>query len=302
MRKNSKIYVILLNYNGSEDTIECVKSIVKNEKKIEYEIVVVDNKSTDDSVSKLRQLSNITFIESNENGGFAKGNNIGMEYAIKQGAEYILLLNNDTVIEKNAIAILKDCLDKHKDVGIIGSRIMYFENKNLINYCGGKLNWLKATTIHESYKKEYIQQKENFKYTEFITGCCMLIRKEVIQKIGYLPEEYFMYYEDTDYCMKAQENGFKLAVCTDSVIYHKVSVSSGGENSPFSIKWGNRNRLIFMNKYKKYTKGMITKLVYYATRYMLYIKYILKKESKKAKAIIEGMEAGKKYIKERKNG
>ena len=302
MRKNSKIYVILLNYNGSEDTIECVKSIVENEKKIEYEIVVVDNKSTDDSVSKLRQLSNITFIESNENGGFAKGNNIGIEYSIKQGAEYILLLNNDTVIEKNAISILEDCLDQHKDVGIIGSRIMYFENKNLINYCGGKLNWLKATTIHEGYKKEYIQQKENFKYTEFITGCCMLIRKEVIQKIGYLPEEYFMYYEDTDYCMKAQENGFKLAVCTDSVIYHKVSVSSGGENSPFSIKWGNRNRLIFMNKYKKYTKGMITKLVYYATRYMLYIKYILKKESKKAKAIIEGMEAGKKYIKERKNG
>lgn len=301
---NDKIYVILLNYNAANDTIECIKSIIENEKKVKYEIIVVDNLSTDDSVSKLEKIENIIFIKNKENEGFAKGNNIGIDYAMKQGAEYILLLNNDTIIEKNAISILINSLNTHKGVGIMGSRIMYFENPKLINYCGGKINWLKGATIHENYKKEFVKENEqnNFRYTNFITGCCMLIKREVIEKIGYLPEEYFMYYEDTDYCIKAKENGYKLGLCTNSIIYHKVSVSSGGENSPFSIQWGNRNRLIFMNKYKKYTKGYISIIMYYITRYMLYVKYKLKKDDKRARAIIKGINEGRRYIKENKYG
>ena len=294
---DDKVYIILLNYNNYEDTINCVQSIEKNELGLNYKIVVVDNCSTDDSALKLEKIKNIVFIASKENGGFAKGNNIGIEYAMKDGADYILLLNNDTVIEKQAISKMINKIKGHKDIGILGSRTMYYDNPTLINYNGGHINWLKAITVHEGYKEEFKNEGQDFKYTDFITGCCMLIKREVIEKVGMLPEEYFMYYEDVDYCMKTIEAGYKLGVSMDTIIYHKVSSSSGGENSPFSIKWGNRNRLIFINKYKKYTKGILTTFVYYITRFILVFKYILKHDMKRKQAIIDGIKEGRKYLK-----
>lgn len=297
---NDKIYIILVNYNGAKDTINCIKSIKEYEKEIKYEIIVVDNLSTDNSIEELEKLDNITLIKSKINGGFAKGNNIGIEYAIKKGAQYILLLNNDTIICENSISILLKRLKEESEIGIVGSRIMYYEDKSLINYYGGKFNWFKGITIHEGYKQKYIEDNQKNKNTDFITGCCMLIKREVIEKVGMLPEEYFMYFEDADYCMQVLEKGYKLEVCADSVIYHKVSVSSGGENSAFSIKWGNRNRLIFINKYKKYTKGILTKIIFYVTRFILFIKYNIVGEKEKSKAIIEGIKEGNKYLRNQK--
>lgn len=294
---NESVYIILLNYNGAQDTINCIKSIRLNEPNLSYKIIVVDNLSTDDSVDKLKNIDNIILIEAKENGGFAKGNNLGIKYAMEQGANYILLLNNDTEIEKNSISILLKKAKEDKAAGILGSRIMYYEDRDKINYYGGKYNWLKGINTHEKYQENYIDDGTDYKYTEFITGCCMLIKREVIEKVGLLPEEYFMYFEDADYCMQVMEKGYKLSLCTNSIIYHKVSISSGGENSPFSIKWGNRNRLIFINKYKKYTKGLLTKLVFYTTRFILFIKYNLKGQKDKATAIVEGVREGRKYLK-----
>lgn len=297
MINNKKIFIILLNYNSYKDTLECVDSIEKKEKNINYEIIVVDNNSSDGSIKELSNDNRFIFIETNENGGFAKGNNVGIKYAMEHDADYIMLLNNDTIIENNSISKLVEKLQEDDELGIIGSRIMYYSNPDIINYCGGHINWFKVSTNHENYKKIFIADEENFKYTEFITGCCMLIKREVIQKIGLLPEEYFMYYEDMDFCIKAKEADYKLGILTDSVIYHKVSISSGGENSAFSIKWGNRNRLIIMDKYSKYTKGILSKIIYYSTRILLWIKYIIIGEKKKAQAIIDGIVEGKRYLK-----
>ncbi len=295
---NSKVYIILLNYNSADDTIECIESINKNETEVEYEIVVVDNSSQDNSIKKLEKLNNIKLIKSNENNGFASGNNIGIKYAIENGAQYILLLNNDTTIEKNAISILVEQLKNHNELGIIGSRIMYYDNRELINYCGGDINWLKATSIHNNYKEKFNNNIEKFFYTNFITGCCMLIKKEVFEKVGYLPEEYFMYYEDVDFCIKVKEAGYKLGIDTNSVIYHKVSASSGGEDNAFSIKWGTRNRIIFINKYKKYTKGILTLVFFYLTRLIKIVLYSLKNEKEKKEAVLNGIKEGRKFVKE----
>lgn len=294
---NDKVYIILLNYNSAQDTIECVNSIKENEKNLNYEIIVVDNKSSDNSVEVLEKCSGIELIKSLDNGGFAKGNNIAIDYVLKNGAEYVLLLNNDTTIEKDAISIMLNRLKEDDTLGIVGARIMYFDNKDMINYCGGEFNWLKATTIHKNCKEKFEDNDKAFEYTEFITGCCMLIKKEVFNKIGYLPEEYFMYYEDADFCVKAKEAGIKMGVCKDSVIYHKVSASSGGEESAFSLEWGTRNRILFIKKYKKYTKGLITKAYFYITRVIKICKYILKGEKNKAKAICIGIKKGRQYIK-----
>lgn len=299
---DNKIYIIILNYNSANDTIECIKSIKENELELKYKIIVIDNKSNDNSVEILKKCKNIELIEAKDNGGFANGNNIGIKYAIEKGAEYILLLNNDTVIAKNAINILIKKMQEDNSLGIVGSRIMYYNNRNVINYCGGDINWLKATTIHKGYKSIFRDRNNEFEYTNFVTGCCMLIKKEVFDKVEYLPEEYFMYYEDADFCVQVCNAGYKLGVCTNSVIYHKISASSGGEESAFSIKWGTRNRIIFMNKYKKYTKSILTIIFFYITRmYKIFI-YKIQGQYEKSEAIKKGIKEGRKYVKEIKMG
>lgn len=291
----NKIFIILLNYNNYRDTIECVNSIIENEKQIDFKIIVVDNNSTNDSVEQLRQIKDIYLIESNENNGFANGNNIGIKYALGQGAEYILLLNNDTIITLNAISKMYKKVEEHQDIGIMGARIMYNEEPSKINCIGGKINWTKAVAVIEHKDEEYKEMKEDFKYTEFITGCCMLIKKEVIEKVGYLPEEYFMYYEDVDYCVQVLNNGFKLGICLDSIIYHKESAASGGKQSPFAIKWNTRNRLIFMKKYLP--KKLVTKLWFYLTRLIVGLKYIINGQKEEIHALIDGIKLGRKYCK-----
>ncbi|MCL2859205.1 MAG: glycosyltransferase family 2 protein [Oscillospiraceae bacterium] len=222
-----KVSIILLNYNGYKDTIECIDSIKQNEKEMNYEIIVVDNKSTDNSVEELKKIDEIILLESERNGGFAYGNNIGIKYAIDKGAEYILLLNNDTIIELNCISLMYKILNENDDMGMIGCRIMYYNNKELINYMGGEINWFKGIVVVKDKLTIYKENNRSFSYTNFITGCCMLIKKEVIDKAGYLPEDYFMYYEDVEYCVKVKDAGYKLGICYNAVIYHKESASSG---------------------------------------------------------------------------
>jgi len=293
-------YIILVNYNGIKDTINCIKSIKKNEKILNYKIIVIDNASTDDSVEKLRNFEGIIFLESKENLGFAKGNNLGIKYALEHDCKSVILLNNDTEIEKNALSALDKIAYEHEDVGITGSRIMYYDNKNLVNYCGGYIDWRKAVSIHEGEKQKYLGDNIEFRYTDFITGCCMLIKRDVLQKVGLLPEEYFMYFEDTDYCVNALHSGYKLAINENSVIYHKVSASSGGEESEFSIKWGTRNRLIFINKYQKYTKGIVTYSFFYLTRMIKFIRFLITGKFNKSKSILEGLKLARNYLKDNK--
>jgi len=290
-----KISIILLNYNGYDDTIACIESLKKNTNNLNYEIIVVDNDSTDDSFQKLSNVDGITLLDSGNNGGFSYGNNVGIKFAIDNGADYIYLLNNDTIVNDNTISNLYEVMET-SDIDILGSRIMYYDNQDLIQYLGGTINWNKVTAIHNYEREKYDFQIDNIIETDFITGCSMFIKRNVFEKIGLLPEEYFMYCEDLDFCIKAKESNLKLAVCTNSVVYHKVSSSSGGENTPFSLKWGNRNRYIIMNKYKKYT-NFYTKIIFYLTRYILIVKYFIKGEKDKAKAIKTGIKLGKEYVK-----
>ena len=285
----NSIFTVLLNYNGCRDTINCINSIRKNDDS-SINIIVVDNNSSDNSQEELSKINNITFVESGENGGFAKGNNIGIRYALDRGAQYVLLLNNDTEIEKDAITKMMRTLEGNSQLAAVGSRIMYYDNPTIINYLGGKYNWIKGITEHQNYKKTFKKEEyEDFFYTDFITGCSIMIKREVLEKIGLLPEDYFMYFEDADYCLRIKEHGYKLGVCTNSTIYHKVSSSSGGEDSPFSIKWMTRYRLVFIDKYKRYTIFGITRLYIYSTRLIKYCMYKVMGKKEKAKAILEGL-------------
>lgn len=304
---NKLIYILIVNYNNYKDTIDCLMSL-ENINYDNYKIIIVDNSSTNNSINEIRKFinnfnnNNIILLKSRKNYGFAGGNNIGIKYALDHGADYILLLNDDTTVEPNFISNMLKTAEEDLSIGIVGCKIKYYQNKNLLWYTGGKINWFKFIGNNEGIKSfdngNYNEKKE----ITFATGCCMLIKRQVFEKVGLLPVEYFMYFEDVDFCVKVQDAGYKIVYEPSAVIYHKVGISSGGEESPFAIKWMTRNRIYFMNKYKyKVSKFNfnISKLYFYSTRYIRILQFFLKGDKKRAHAIIEGIKEGKIIIKER---
>ena len=242
-----KVCIVLVNFNSPRLTIECLKSLdgisYKN-----YEIIVVDNASVDDSVERLEKLSSskVHLIKSKENLGFSGGNRLGVEKALSMGATYVLLLNNDTEVD----SFFLDELIKYSDANTVTiPKILYFEKKNFLWYGGGKIVPHKGKMEHLGLGKEDCLDDINAKYCDFATGCCCLIHRDIINEIGLFDELFFMYYEDADFCIRLKYAGKKILYVPSSKIWHKVSSSSGGEMSPLSVYYMERNRLLLLRKH-----------------------------------------------------
>ena len=287
-----KIAIIILNYKNSKDTIECVESLEKISYK-NFEIIIVDNDSKDGSIELLKNhfKDKHAILDSKKNGGFAYGNNVGIKYALKNKADYILLINNDTTVEENFLDVLVETAEKDKTIGITTGLIMNYYDKNKVWYNGGEIDWNKFYGYHLN-ERGNLSTLEEEKEITFATGCLMLIRKEIFNNVGLLPEEYFMYYEDVDFCAKVQNKGYKIVYNSNSKIYHKISASSGEEESPFAIEWNTRNRIKFYRKYKNISCGKrknIFSVFFYTTRVLKGVQYLKEKRIDKAKALKKGM-------------
>lgn len=224
------VAIILVNYNGAEDTIECIRSLsaIQN---IEYEIVVVDNKSTDDSVSKLKcfqKSKEFTLLEADCNNGFSAGNNIGIAYA--SNADYYLLLNNDTIVEPDFLRKLLGVIKNNPRCGGVIPKILYYSQPDTIWYAGGSFNRKTARSEHYRFNQKDTIEEISREVT-FASGCCLCVSREVINKIGMLNEDFFLYEEDTEYCYRMNEAGFDIIYVPEAVIYHKVSASTGKGSS-----------------------------------------------------------------------
>ncbi len=243
-----KVAIIIVNWNGWQDTIECLGSL----EKVTYpnfSVYVVDNGSTDESIEKLDayQLSAISYklIKNGQNLGFAGGNNVGIKKALEDGADYLLLLNNDTLVSPDFLAELVQTAESEARIGIVGPKI-YFTEEQIANnrkqerkiwFGGGKLNWLKTKGHHANYGVSDADVSSNSKFqildSEYITGCCLLIKRTVIERIGLLSEDYFLYYEDVDWCLKAKKAGFRVVYVPGAHIWHKVSRSAKPGSSSY---------------------------------------------------------------------
>ena len=245
---DKKVYIILLNYNGWKDTVECVKSLAVI-KGTDTHIVVVDNCSTDDSVEKLKAElpDEVTLLQADENNGFSAGNNIGIRYALKNQADYVLLLNNDTVTDQDFLTPLVEFASRTPDCGCISSRIYYYYEKNKIWFDGGAFHPYNCRAEHYRFNEDGSTVTGIHEAT-FISGCCMLIPATVIRKIGLMDERYFLYVEDTEYSLRIQKAGYKLYWDADHHFYHKVSASTGNK-SKLSQYYEIRNRYLIAEQY-----------------------------------------------------
>ena len=245
-----KVSIVIVNYNGLIHNEECIKSILGSSYK-NIEIVIVDNKSTDKSIEKLRDIfkEKITIIVNEENSGFAGGTNVGIKYALNNGADYVLLLNNDTIIDSKMIEIMVKASNINNSV--ISPKIYYFDNKDMIWSAGGEIKWNRGYTIQYGMNEIDKGQFNERKDIDFATGCCMLIPKNIVNEIGLMPEEYFLYFEDTDYCVKIKKAGYQIIYEPEAFMYHKVSATTGGEDNKNYVYYFSRNRLEFNKKYNR---------------------------------------------------
>lgn len=247
-----QVFIILLNWNGYTDTAECVWSLCR----ITYPffvVVIVDNGSGDNSVARLREeFTDIILLENKENLGFAGGNNVGIRYALENGADYVLLLNNDTVVEEGFLDVLVRVAESgsSEKVGIVGPKIYSgLPGSTVLWEAGGGIDWRIGKAYHNGFEETDRGQWDGVRDVDYVSGCAMLIKRDVLEKVGLLDERFFLYYEETDFCARAREEGYRVVFVPEARIWHKVSNTTGGAYGPVLTYYMTRNRLLFMQRY-----------------------------------------------------
>jgi GT2 family glycosyltransferase len=293
---NPKVSVIILNWNNWKDTIECLESLFQI-RYPNYEIVVVDNGSSDNSIDKIKEYAKgnivvkskfvdfdqknkpikwreiernvveadrgtkqnglacsppnckLTIIKNEKNYGFAEGNNIGMKFALKTlNPDYVLLLNNDTVIaNKNFLERILETAESNRKIGIIGPKIVYYSDTEKVWAAGGAINFFTGS-IRNTGQGKLSKYFTGIKKVDYVSGCCMLIKREVLEKIGFLNSIYFFYFEDTDFCMRAHNRHYNLIINCDILLIHKSGASMVYSNN-LNHYFSTRNILFFVTKY-----------------------------------------------------
>ncbi|OGC22155.1 hypothetical protein A3J90_02175 [candidate division WOR-1 bacterium RIFOXYC2_FULL_37_10] len=256
-----KVTIIILNWNQEKDTMECLNSIA-NITYVNYGIILVDNGSKDGSPDNIhKKFPDIEIIRNTYNVGFAEGNNIGIRRALELKNDFILLLNNDTVLEPEFLDVLVN-LAINSESGISSPKTMFYHNREKIWFVGGGYLPIIKKPFHYYYNQKDIGQVENIKEIEWVSGCCMLIKKAVFEKIGLLDSDYFNNYEDVDFCKRAQMAGFKIMIVPKAKIYHKFAASMGGKFSPFYTYFRTRNNLLFFKKTKQFIPLILNLLIF----------------------------------------
>ena len=242
-----KLAVILVNYNGKKYNTACIASLCAAHDIGEMKIIVVDNASQDSSVELLREQyggeERVELIALDDNYGFSYANNVGIRRAEEWGADYVLLLNNDTEIEPDMLKRLGECAQRHPDSMIV-PKIYYSDDRKRLWSAGGSVSPVIRKVRHIGLNETDAGQYEQEADIGFATGCCLFIPMAVIRRAGVLDERFFLYYEDTEYSFRLQKLGIHIYYCPRAVMYHKVGASTKGADSPLCAYYIARNWLL----------------------------------------------------------
>lgn len=241
------VTIIVLNYKTYQDTIACLHSL----EHLTYphvQALVVDNGSGNESVAAIRAaFPDVRLIETGANLGFTGGNNVGIQDALAHGSDYVLLLNNDTIVAPDMIDLMVEVMENDPAIGVSGPMIYYFDAPETIWSGGGKIDWMRGTTSMIGLNEEdHGQFGLSPRPVDFVTGCALMVRHEVWDKAGLLDDKFFMYYEETEWCVRAARAGFKIVHVPMAMMWHKISIQAR-EASPRTYYYMTRNRLLFLS-------------------------------------------------------
>lgn len=255
------VVISILNFNGEKNTLDCLESLgAINEKGFILTILVIDNGSSLPLIEI--QNTKIKIIKNKTNIGFSGGHNMAIRYAFETKADYILILNNDTYVDKNFLGELLRIAEKDDEIGILCPKIYFapgFEfhkekyaekdRGSVLWYAGGKMDWNNVVGHHLGVDEVDNGQFDKMGETAYATGCCAMLKRSVLEKVGLFDEKYFLYYEDNDLSMRVKKEGFKIIYVPKSVIFHKNAGSAGGSGSKLQDYYITRNRLLFGMRY-----------------------------------------------------
>lgn len=240
-----KVSVVILNYRVADLTMECILSVQKSTYE-NIEIIVVDNNSEDGIGKKLEKFPEVVFIPSKENLGYSGGNNLGIRKALAGGADYIFIVNSDANLEEETISSLVGMADDGRG-DILGPKIL-FPDKETIWYAGGVFDKNNVLGKHRGVDEKDNGQYDRIEETDYVTGAALFVKREVFESIGLFDEKYFLYYEDSDFCFRAREAGYKVMYAPQALVYH-ANAKSTGLGSPLQDYYITRNRMLFASKF-----------------------------------------------------
>lgn len=227
------IGIVISNYNGWQDTLACLDSL-RRQTVQDFEVVLIDDASTDDSVAQLRGRldPNVVFLPQRQNLGFAAANNLGIRRALADGAQWVMLLNNDTVCRPD---MLETLLRQTPPGAVSCPKMLFMDPPDEVWFAGGTLDRRTGRVVHLGGHEKDGPAVSEKKQVGFITFCCVMLPRAVIETVGYLDEELFMYCEDVDYCMRLSDAGVPLWYLPDAVLHHKTGGTAGGMLSVYYI-------------------------------------------------------------------
>lgn len=237
--KSPRVFIIILNWNGLEDTLECLESVFKLDYP-NFRVVIVDNHSSDGAVEVLtKEYPKVKVIENHENLGYTGGNNIAIRHAIEEGAEFVWLLNNDVVVESETLGKLIDVSERHPEIGLVSPVIWSCDEPRQMQFSGTEFDW--SDFVKKTDEENQLFQNKDIRISVSLVGTALLIRRSIIEKAGYLNEKYFAYSEDNEYSVRVAKLGYSNVIVNSAKIYHKGSRSTSGGKKPIQMYFRTRN-------------------------------------------------------------
>jgi len=229
---SAKAIAVVVNWNGGDQNLECLESLVR-QGLAPAEIVFVDNGSTDGSREAVeRRFPGLVLVENRENLGFGEGANQGAREALARGAELVFFVNNDVRVPDGTLETLEETLERSRDLGIVGPRVLYKDEPGIVWCAGGMLTWKQNLSTLLGHKQEDGPRWRESRDVDYVAGCALLARREVLEKVGLFDARYVAYMEDVDLCLRAKRAGFRVRLVGDAACYHATSSATGGGYNP----------------------------------------------------------------------
>lgn len=244
------VAIIVVTWNQRDLTYDCLSSLAELDYPAEkLRLVVVDNASVDDTVTLIStSFPGVAVISNQENLGFVGGNNVGMNYILQEQVEYVVLLNNDTIVDRQMLRELISIAEGDINIGIVGPKIYYHYDPGAIWAAGATIDWSTGKVLRLLDGEQNDTPEDFVQDVDYVHGCAICVKRSVIEQIGLLDDRLFIYYEETDWCVRAKRAGWRIVYVPQSKIWHRVSAAMGTA-SPATEYYMSRNVLLFLWKH-----------------------------------------------------
>lgn len=247
------VWVVTLGFNNAQDTIECLTSLSASQG-VQIRLLFTDNNSSDDSVARvLAEIPSAHVIQTGANLGFARGFNVGLDYCLQQGADYVFMINNDTVVAPDCVARLLEAARAQPQAGILVPKIYYHDHPKTIWSAGSRFRPFPPAIIMRKTQGDDDGRFDADLHLDYTTTCALMLSRAFLERVGLLDRDYFILYDDYDWSIRAREQGFGIRLVPEAHLWHKVSKSSGvGTRSPFFWTHYGRSTAFFFRKHTRY--------------------------------------------------